>query len=165
MKTACSYTVYLRAQRELNASPRKPNVFTPSSRSEKSAIFEVWCLSVSAWKLSSVTPHPLSTTSTSSEPCSRSRTSGEIGWGSVSSESLRCREWLECHSSCIVREHWDRSYSICSHKRDWYLYTHHVIHWVRVGVPFWGIPQHLCCWNPVKNFHAITSVRKLQADH
>ena len=66
---------YHSAHRELRASPRKPKVATPTSRSEKSLILEVWCLSVSASKLSLDTPLPLSDTSTRSKPCSRKRTS------------------------------------------------------------------------------------------
>ena len=33
----------LKAHRELNASPRKPNVVTPHCKSSKFSIFEVWC--------------------------------------------------------------------------------------------------------------------------
>ena len=75
----CITRTYHNAHRELRASPRKPNVATPTSRSEKSLIFEVWCLRVSASKLSSETPLPLSETSTNSSPCSRNRISTEEG--------------------------------------------------------------------------------------
>ena len=92
-------TTYLSAQRELNASPRKPNVFTPTSRSEKSLILDVWCLSVNASKFSSATPHPLSDISTNSDPCSFSRTSEDIVcvcvcvWGGGGGDSTIHREY------------------------------------------------------------------------
>ena len=67
--------LHLNAQRELRASPRNPNVDTVS-RSSNSLSLEVWCLSVRAAKLAGATPQPLSSTSTSSSPCSFSLTSG-----------------------------------------------------------------------------------------
>lgn len=96
---------YLRAHKELRASPLKPNVST-WMRSEKSLSFDVWCFNaverseevsldqkdqldfdylgegkqkwhlLSPSKLASSTPLPLSDTSTSSAPHSFSLTSG-----------------------------------------------------------------------------------------
>lgn len=96
---------YLRAHKELRASPLKPKVST-WMRSEKSLSFDVWCFSAVEWseevsldqkdqldfdylgedkqnwhllspsKLASSTPLPLSDTSTSSAPHSFSLTSG-----------------------------------------------------------------------------------------
>ena len=67
--------ICLSAQRELRASPRKPNVDTVR-RSSNSLSLEVWCLRVRAAKLAGATPLPLSATSTSSSPWSFSFTSG-----------------------------------------------------------------------------------------
>ena len=58
---------YLRAHKELKASPLKPNVST-LVRSEKSLSFDVWCFKVKASKLCGSTPKPLSLTSKTSAP-------------------------------------------------------------------------------------------------
>ena len=58
---------YLRAHKELKASPLKPNVST-LVRSEKSLSFDVWCFKVKASKLCGSTPKPLSLTSKKSAP-------------------------------------------------------------------------------------------------